>query len=151
MKRTDNFKEAPLGTAVMQACSICGAYMPSVLLKMRGPSSDKVRYTGPMRVAIPDQHCEFCAFVGMYKSSEKYAGRLAAGKIVEGAERKLVAFVPFLEDEETKAIRVGEEMVPRAHGLVIRAEKDGEGMRLVEVLERGNPCDAVKEDANEAG
>lgn len=148
VKTTDDFVKAPVGTAAVQACACCKMDMPVVLLKSRGARPDNVRYDGPSRVAIEGQYCEFCEFVALYKSSEKYNGRVAAGKIVRGEGRELVAFVPFLEDEDIKEITVGDEQVPRAHGLVLLAEPTDDGkMRLVEVLERGVPCDDCWDEA----
>ena len=142
MKYTNDFAEAPAGTSALEVCCACGQDTGTILLKKRGPSPDRMHYTGGSRVVIKGAHCEFCEFVGLYKSSEGYEGRMAAGKIVEGDERKLVAFVPFLEDEDIREITVGDEQIPRAHGLVIRAERlDSGSMKLVEVLERGIPCD----------
>lgn len=156
MRTTDDFNKAPVGTAAIGICAACGAETGDVLLKRRGTSPDKVRYTGPRGVAVEGQYCEFCEFVGIYKQAkqEGHEGKIAAGKIVVGEERKLVAYVPFLEDEDVKEITVGDEQVPRAHGLVIRAEEneDGKGMTLVEVLERGIPCDDLpKEKTDDAG
>ena len=147
------YKKAPLGTAVMQVCAACYAEMPGILIKKKGPSPDKVKYVGPYKLAFEGEYCEFCQFVGMYKASEGYDGKMAAGKIVKGEERELVAFVPFLADEETREITVGDEQVPRAHGLVILAEMDeeGTGAILVKVLERGIPCDEPEEDGHEGG
>jgi len=59
-----------------------------------------------------------------------------------------LAYIPFLEDDDVKVITIaGDEEVPRAHGLVIRAEKDETGYRLVEVLERGLPCEEKPDEA----
>jgi len=146
MRTTNDFNKAPVGTPALCVCACCRQPTGEVLIKMRGLGNDRLQYTGPSHVAMEGEYCEFCQFVAMYKQSEGYEGRVAAGKIVEGAEQKLVAFVPFLEDEDIKEIKVGEEMVPRVHGLVIRAERAEEGkMMLVEVLERGAPCDDGEE------
>jgi len=84
MRSTDDFNEAPVGTPAMQCCCLCGLDIPVVLLKMRGPSPEGVNYGGPRKVAIKGEYCEFCRFIGMYKAHEKYEGRMAVGKIVEG-------------------------------------------------------------------
>jgi len=149
MRTTNDPKSAPIGTAFLSVCETCGADLPDILIKTRGLSSDRVQYTGPMKMA--SGVCEFCQFVGAYKAQEKYEGRCAAGKIVDEAG-KLIAYIAFQDDDDKKTITLKDgTVVPRAHGLVIEAHAVEGGDELMKVLEPGISCDNLKEDNTEEG
>jgi len=145
--KTQPFDHAPVGTAVLEACAICGLDTGVVLFKARGLAGAPP-YKGPSRVvAAPESRCEFCAFLELWCTQEKHdpkKSKVGAAKIVEvdaAGVRKLVAFVPFTEqDERSKTLADGTPFTFQ-HGMVLRAERepDGKSCRLVEVLEPGLP------------
>lgn len=144
MSQEHPFTHAPLGTSALEACELCGQETGTVLLKTRG--GRRGNYSGPRSVVVQGARCEFCRFVELWCAHQnhdpKVSGRVGAAKIVErlpdGAE-KLLAFVPFTESEDRARTLADGTPFVFAHGMVLLAERDGDGARLVAVLKPGLP------------
>jgi len=143
MPSTNNFMEARLGSAALEACGACGLETGVVMLKKRGPINGP-EYNGPSLLQNPEARCEFCQFVGMWMAQEKHdpttGGKVGASKIVERLEdgsEKLVAFVPFTEKEERDNNLADGTKFQFQHGMVLRAEREGKGLKLVEIIKEG--------------
>ncbi len=142
---TEDFKKARLGSTVMEACEVCKLPTGDTLFKKRGKPNGP-EYVGPMHLVVKDARCEFCHFLGMWMAHEKVDPtetglKYGASKIVTRDPKSgvdtLVAFVPFSSEEDVaKTLADGTEF-SFAHGMLLRAERDGEGMKLMEILERG--------------
>jgi len=142
MQYTDDPKKAPVGTPFLHACSACGMDTGDILLRTRGSSPDRVTYTGPTRVALPETQCQFCQFLGMFFAQEgKEDGRkYGAGKIVDG-KGKIVAMVPFHDgDEGDRDCQLADGTPFRwNHGTVVEANVDEKSGTLMKVLDPGLP------------
>lgn len=141
-ERTDNFNKAGVGAAALEACGACGQETGTVLLKARG-SVNAPDYDGPRLVVNPEARCEFCCFLGLWMADQKIEPgkvKVGASKIVErlaDGTDKLLAFVPFTENEpRDKQLFDGTAFVFN-HGMVLRAECDEQGFKLVEILKAG--------------
>ena len=145
MKTTTNFTKARLGSVAMSACGACGQELGDVVIKSAGNPKGP-EYIGPRLVAFGDARCEFCTFIASWMSHEGIepgAKKCGASKVIERLpddSYELVAYVPFTEDESeeerTKTLTDGTEFVLR-HRTVVRAERDGDGMKLVELVDKG--------------
>jgi hypothetical protein len=136
MNTTSDFHKARVGSVAMQVCDICGSHM-GILLKRQGKAGAP-EYTGPRDIAIADQHCEFCTFLGMYFAQEgKEEGvKYGAAKIVK-ENGELLAFVPFTDKEDRKGkLADGTEFEIR-HSMVIEAKQVAGGFQLAKIMEEG--------------
>lgn len=149
---TDNFNKARLGSAAMEACGACGQATGTILMKRKGDPNGP-EYRGS-RLVLPNYaksrhdepetpRCEFCDFVGRWmadKGIDSGSTKVGAAKIVEGSARELLAYVPFTEadlvENPTVSLIDGTKH-PWRHRMVIRATKNAESVKLVEILEQG--------------
>lgn len=136
------FESAPLGTPALEACELCGQETGTVLLKTRGGT--KGSYSGPRNVVVQGARCEFCHFVELWCAQTGHDprtnGRVGASKIVtrdEAGAEHLLAMVPFTEHEDREKCLADGTPFTFKHGMVLLAERDGEGARLVAVLKPG--------------
>lgn len=123
-KYTDDFNKARLGSAALAACEVCGGSTGEIIFKNKGNPKGP-EFTG-RAVRVEGTLCEFCRFLPMWMAHvgiEPGTVRCGAAKIVDSSpERKLIAFVPFREDEpRDKQLADGTKFV-FAHGMVIRAQ-----------------------------
>lgn len=140
MSTTTDFTKARLGSTAMGACGACHQETGTILLKTRG-NLHGPEYIGPRLIVVdPDERCEFCTFLGMWRAQEGIDEMCGAAKIVtkdDAGVRELVAFIPFTEGEDLdKELADGTEFTIR-HRMVLLAERDDQGFRLVKVLEKG--------------
>ena len=140
MSTTTDFMKARLGSTAMEACGACHQETGAVLFKKAG-SMNGPEYIGPQLVVTdPDTRCEFCEVLGAWRAQEGIEGRCGVAKIVTAGPngvRELLAYVPFQEGEDLdKELFDGTKYTFR-HRMVLKAEQDDEGHRLVEILEEG--------------
>jgi hypothetical protein len=139
---TTDFKKARLGSVAMEGCGACGCETGSILMKKRG-NPNGPEYLGPNVLVNPEARCEFCHFLGVYMADqgiEPGKKKHGAAKIVEEDNegvRKLLAYVPFDEDEDqNKQLHDGTPFTFK-HRMVIKAENRGDQHTLVAILEEG--------------
>lgn len=134
-KYTPDFNKARLGAVAMAACEICGTLTGEILFKNKG-NPNGPEFEG-RTVRVEGMQCEFCRFIPHWMAHEGIEPgtvRCGAAKIVDSSpERKLIAFVPFREDEpRDNQLRDGTPFT-FAHGMVIRAEADASGWSIRQV------------------
>jgi hypothetical protein len=142
-RTTESFSKARVGSVAMAACGACHQSTGEILIKKQS-THNAPEYVGPRLVLVSEEaRCEFCAFLGHWMAQEKADPRetglqYGAMKLVENTpERKLIAFVPFSSAEDlNKGLADGTPVVFK-HRMIIGCERDGEGMKLVAVLEQG--------------
>lgn len=137
-KYTDDFNKARLGSTALAACEVCGGSTGEIIFKSKGNPKGP-EFTG-RAVRVEGALCEFCRFLPMWMAHvgiEPGTVRCGAAKIVDSSpERKLIAFVPFREDEARDKTLVDGTPFKFAHGMVIRAEPTpGWSIRQVEGAE----------------
>lgn len=121
---TTDFSKARLGSAALQVCCVCGSEMGNVLMKTHG-NPNGPEFVG-RHVAVKDDACEFCIFVPRWMAHVGIAPgtkKCGAAKLVEGDERKLLAFVPFTEDEDRKKRLEDGTEFELGHAMVVRVEQ----------------------------
>ena len=141
-KTTTDFHEARVGSVAMECCGACGLPTGSILFKNKG-RGDSPEYVGPSYLGNEEARCEFCNFLAIWMAQEGVepgSTRVGASKLVtvdETGTRDLLAYVPFTEDEDRDKTLVDDTPFTLTHGTVIRCERDGDFINLVEVLEGG--------------
>lgn len=143
-KKTQDFNKARVGSVVMAACATCGQPTGEIIIKSKSGSSAP-EYNGPSLVRFEDASCEFCEFLGKWLAHtgtdpKKTGLKYGVAKIVEGEDEKLLAYVPFSEEDlakPNKPVIDGVEVTLK-HGMVVLARReDGDLFKLVRVLKPG--------------
>lgn len=139
-RTTTDFRKARVGTSAVQVCCTCGSTMGVLIKTQAGKNSPE--YVGPSEIAVEDQKCEFCDFLGLWLAHEGIVPsetglKYGASKIVENDGGELIAFVPFSSDEDlTRELADGTKFTFQ-HAMVLGADHDGEAWKITKVLQGG--------------